>query len=306
MSVVAQTRFVRHNAKPPLRWSATGAVTETIGRGANGRSGPDSPCSLTKPLRPSSRRFVIMPQTICPKCDGPKTVAQGHCQSCNRARARAWRAVPENRERKRLREAARRATKEVREAAHAKYMELMAIPGNREKLRLERAAHRAANREKLRLAARKRYARPAEKERRKEYDARNRKRALARAQLPENKAKRRTKENAYYQTPIGSLRKRLSVAIRNSLKGSGKPATWPSLVGYTVADLRQHIERQFVRGMDWHNMAEWHIDHIVPLASFQFSGVDDPEFKAAWAMTNLRPLWGSENIRKQDKREHLL
>ena len=108
-----------------------------------------------------------MPRTICPKCDGPKTPAHGYCESCNRAHARAWRAVPENRERKRLREAARRATKEVREAARLKYMELMAIPGNREKLRLERAVHRAANREKLRLAARKKYARPGEKERRK-------------------------------------------------------------------------------------------------------------------------------------------
>jgi hypothetical protein len=160
--------------------------------------------------------------------------------------------------------------------------------------------------EKARLAWLKRDARPEVKEARRKYDAGRRAELLAKAQQPENKAKRNARLRAYYQTPKGNLHRRMSVAIRGSLKRSGKAATWPALVGYSVDELRQHLERQFVRGMGWHNISEWHIDHIVPLSSFAFATADDPEFKVAWALANLRPLWGSENIRKNAKREYLL
>ena len=80
-----------------------------------------------------------------------------------------------------------------------------------------------------------------------------------------------------------------------------------SLCGYTIDDLRQHLERQFVRGMSWENMGSgWHIDHIVPLSSFSFSSVTCPEFRAAWALSNLRPLWATENMSKGARRTHLL
>ena len=53
-------------------------------------------------------------------------------------------------------------------------------------------------------------------------------------------------------------------------------------------------------------MGEWHIDHIVPLASFVIAGPDDPELRRAWALTNLRPLWAKDNMRKGAKVETLL
>lgn len=63
---------------------------------------------------------------------------------------------------------------------------------------------------------------------------------------------------------------------------------------------------QFLPGMSWDNMAEWHIDHILPLASFSYASASDPEFRAAWALTNLRPLWSAENMQKGAKRVLLL
>ena len=78
------------------------------------------------------------------------------------------------------------------------------------------------------------------------------------------------------------------------------------LVGYSFDELKAHLERQFVGGMSWENMGEWHIDHIVPLSSFEITGPDDPELRRAWALTNLRPLWADENIRKGAKMEVLL
>lgn len=76
--------------------------------------------------------------------------------------------------------------------------------------------------------------------------------------------------------------------------------------GYAAADLHRHIARQFADGMSWENMAEWHIDHIVPKSAFTYSSPDDPDFKACWAMTNLRPLWKRDNIKKAAQRIHLL
>jgi 5-methylcytosine-specific restriction endonuclease McrA len=89
------------------------------------------------------------------------------------------------------------------------------------------------------------------------------------------------------------------------LAGKGGRST-EELIGYTVSDLRDHIERQFLRGMTWDNYGEWHIDHIVPLSSFTITGPDDPELRRAWALTNLRPLWATENLQKHKKRTHLI
>lgn len=98
----------------------------------------------------------------------------------------------------------------------------------------------------------------------------------------------------------------MSAGIKNSLRDGKNGRSWERLVGYTVTDLMRHLERQFLSGMSWDNRGEWHIDHILPLASFKFTSPDDPEFRAAWALTNLRPLWAKDNMRKSDKRTHLI
>lgn len=86
-----------------------------------------------------------------------------------------------------------------------------------------------------------------------------------------------------------------------------KNESWQTAFGYTKQELCRHIERQFTSGMTWRNFGTfWHLDHIVPLASFSYTGFDDPEFKAAWALTNLRPLEKFKNIQKHAKRTHLL
>lgn len=94
--------------------------------------------------------------------------------------------------------------------------------------------------------------------------------------------------------------------IARSLKGQKNGRSWQSLVPYSIEQLYRHIERQFIGGMTWQNMGKWHIDHIVPLKSFSFTNPADPEFQAAWALTNLRPLWASDNIEKNGKRLYLI
>ena len=98
----------------------------------------------------------------------------------------------------------------------------------------------------------------------------------------------------------------MSTAIRLSLTGGKRRKKWEDAVGYTVDELKSHIERQFLSGMSWDNMADWHIDHIVPKSSFVYSSAEDEDFKACWALTNLRPLWAKDNLSKSDARTHLI
>lgn len=102
------------------------------------------------------------------------------------------------------------------------------------------------------------------------------------------------------------LRSRISAQIRYCLSTGKGGRTTAALLGYSIEDLRVHLERQFLKGMTWDNMGDWHIDHIVPLASFTITGPDDPELRRAWSLANLRPLWAADNIRKNAKRELLL
>lgn len=105
--------------------------------------------------------------------------------------------------------------------------------------------------------------------------------------------------------PTISVNRRIRSSLRAWLKGKGGLSS-KEILGYGPAELIVHIERQFVDGMSWDNMKDWHIDHIVPLSSFVVDGPLDPTVRIAWALSNLRPLWASENLRKSDKRIFLI
>lgn len=120
------------------------------------------------------------------------------------------------------------------------------------------------------------------------------------------RAKARESHYRRITNPSFIVHKRVSARVGEWLgtKKGGRKCF--DLLGYSLDELKAHLERQFVRGMGWANMGEWHIDHIVPLASFTITGPDDPELRRAWALPNLRPLWAADNLRKHAKREVLL
>lgn len=78
------------------------------------------------------------------------------------------------------------------------------------------------------------------------------------------------------------------------------------LLEFDLEELMRHLERQFQKGMSWDNFGEWHIDHIIPLSSFEIENWQSPDLKAAWHITNLRPIWASENLSKGAKITHLI
>lgn len=103
--------------------------------------------------------------------------------------------------------------------------------------------------------------------------------------------------------PQRSLKRRTINLVRKSLerhgvKERGVTGGFWAAVGYTKDVLLKHIERQFTEGMCWENMHLWHIDHIVPDSAFGYKSMACEGFRQSWALSNLRPLWATENTQK--------
>lgn len=70
-----------------------------------------------------------------------------------------------------------------------------------------------------------------------------------------------------------------------------------NLLGYTTEQLKKRIEFNFKDGMSWNNYGEWHIDHIKPVCAFD----KDISPNIINALCNLRPLWASDNMSRNNK-----
>ena len=101
------------------------------------------------------------------------------------------------------------------------------------------------------------------------------------------------------------IRKNVSRQIVHALKrkeGSKHGQSVLDKLGYSLQQLKEHLEKQFDENMNWENYGTyWHIDHIVPHSSFSYTSMDDEEFKKCWSLNNLRPLEAIENIKKSNK-----
>ena len=89
-----------------------------------------------------------------------------------------------------------------------------------------------------------------------------------------------------------ALRRRLyNAVINNSKIGSAV-----DLLGCSVADFKVHIEKHFSYDMSWGNYGKWHLDHKLPLSSFDLT--QESQIKTACHYTNIQPLWATDNIKK--------
>lgn len=96
--------------------------------------------------------------------------------------------------------------------------------------------------------------------------------------------------------PIFRLKGNLRVRLSRALKGENKSESTFHLIGCSVDELKFHLESKFVKGMSWNNYGEWHVDHIKPCVSFDFS--KEEEQKICFHYTNLQPLWKEDNLKK--------
>lgn len=80
----------------------------------------------------------------------------------------------------------------------------------------------------------------------------------------------------------------------------GKNTSYVKYIGCNIETLKHWLEKRFNEYMNWDNLGSyWHIDHIIPINSFNFSNEQEKYICFNWK--NLQPLESKENISKSNK-----
>ena len=98
------------------------------------------------------------------------------------------------------------------------------------------------------------------------------------------------------------MRSKISTGI-TKFNGVKQSSTLDILGLKSWEEFKTYIENNWLEDMSWENYGigknnqTWHIDHTIPLASADSL----EEVKKLNYYTNLKPMWGSDNIRKSNK-----
>lgn len=116
----------------------------------------------------------------------------------------------------------------------------------------------------------------------------------------ENKERLGIRRRVRYATDINfRMRRILRVRFYMAIHRRSKTGSAVKDLGCSIEEFRTHIESKFKNGMSWSNYGKWHIDHIIPLSSFNLT--ERSELLKACHYTNLQPLWAEDNLRKGHK-----
>ena len=131
------------------------------------------------------------------------------------------------------------------------------------------------------------------------YNQENKEKVAAQRKIyyQENKEKvNEYKVNYHNYNPIRRLRSRLRarVGMFFKYKGYKKKNSTEKILGANWKTVESFMEAKFVDGMNWDNIGEWHIDHIIPLSSAE----TEQETIKLCHYTNLQPLWAFDNLSK--------
>lgn len=184
-------------------------------------------------------------------------------------------------------------------------------PDCKDCVRVWRKKYRVANREKLKrkdiLYALSNPKKVATIKRRWTFNNPDKVRKSNQRWRSKNPEKMRELQRSWRKNREYTARERLNNSIGNGMRRTIKKGTkngchWEKLIGFTVDQLKQHLEKQFMNDMTWENCGTfWHIDHIIPINAFNFEKPEDIDFKRCWALNNLQPLKAIDNLRKSAK-----
>lgn len=129
----------------------------------------------------------------------------------------------------------------------------------------------------------------------------------------------RVKRNLYERRKtdiLFVLKEKISSRVWAAVRGRKGGKSIQKFLPYTMAELKNHLEAQFKPWMTWKNYGAyradiwddgnpetwtWQIDHIIPHSRFNYSSMEDQEFKDCWALSNLRPYSSKQNIIDGDR-----
>lgn len=122
------------------------------------------------------------------------------------------------------------------------------------------------------------------------------------------------RRNKLSNDPVYKIQNLVSARIRLAIKKNGSISKY---LNYSIVELKNHLESLFEPWMTWQNHGKynakvwddnnpstwtWQIDHIIPHSIFEYTSMEDDEFKLCWALSNLRPLSAKLNCIEGSKR----
>jgi hypothetical protein len=119
-----------------------------------------------------------------------------------------------------------------------------------------------------------------------------------------NEINKRWMQKQFDENILFSIAFRIKTLINISIKSKGykKGSKTEVILGCSYEYFKNHLEKQFLPNMGWNNRSEWHIDHIIPLAT----ATNEEDVLKLNHFTNLRPLWAVDNLKKNSSRTHLI
>ena len=106
--------------------------------------------------------------------------------------------------------------------------------------------------------------------------------------------KHKREKTSYWHA--NNLRKLIHGVFRRRSSMDFKQLKSKELLGCSFETARKHIESLFKPGMSWNNYGKWHMDHIIPCASFDLRC--PVQQLACCYYKNLQPLWAFDNMSK--------
>jgi hypothetical protein len=246
-------------------------------------------CGTVKPITEFYRQASAKDgfTTQCKKCQAAydKKYAEANADALRETR-KAYRLKNKEKLREYRKEYDAKNSEKINKRAKIHYLK------NRDRMLEKARKYRLAHPEKY-IAYHREYA-EKNKEKLREY------RQSDHAKKIETAAKKRRREDPKYR-----LNANFSKAVWESMKGNKNGNRWEKMVGYSIKDLKLHLEKQFLDGMSWENYGKggWHIDHRIPVRAFNFEKKDDLDFRRCWSLKNLQPMWETENLSKGGKLE---
>jgi hypothetical protein len=94
-----------------------------------------------------------------------------------------------------------------------------------------------------------------------------------------------------------SIRTLIRISFKRGKRNLKKESKTEQILGCTINEFIIHIESQLKEGMTIENHGDWHLDHIIPLATAK----TEEEVIKLNHYTNFQPLWAAENLSKGSK-----
>lgn len=135
----------------------------------------------------------------------------------------------------------------------------------------------------------------------KEYNASHHVKERKKTQIQKKREQESKLYHSKYKFDIYfKLKKSLRIRLNQLLKKNNihKTLSALKLIGCTVEEYKQHIEKQWLPELTWNNYGTvWEIDHIIPCVEFDLNDLKQQE--KCFHYTNLRPLFKTTEIAMQ-------